>query len=342
MGSRLALLACLTLAGCPDLPETVPEGALADEGAPDLADALALELPVCAGGVLAAFEPEAVLPPTADSEGWLAPEGDTLAAIAGSWDSLLEGQPMLAVGMVAVVGYELCRGEDDESDLILWRSSVPGTGRALFSWRFRDARAAIVEAPHAFADPSGPTQAVEVFVTTGARGLVSGGSHPCANAEEPLCGGGSPMCEARSAASDPVTNDASIFQLGHELFADTWPGDWVISLQAMDEDGLALSDGTLSGADDGAAAAIGAEVLAAMPQTVVTSCNGLLGASPGRRFCGTEGVQARHANDAADVCGPEAPAPSGRYLQIARSAEARAQAETLATAIDRGLALHGR
>ena len=137
MRSRLALLLpALALAGCPDLPDPL---AVDEEppGADDLPDEVAMELPVCEGGVLNAFSAEAVQPPQAGSDGWLAPETDTLAAIRGSWTALMDADPLLAVGMVAVVGYQLCRGQDDEDDLVLWRPAVQGTGRALFTVRFR-------------------------------------------------------------------------------------------------------------------------------------------------------------------------------------------------------------
>lgn len=342
MSRALPLLATLLLAGCPDLPEEVPVEDGSSDDVPDLAEEVVLELPVCDGGVLNAFAADAVQPPSDASSGWMPPEADTRAAIASSWAALTTSDPMLAVGTVAVVGYQLCRGEEAESDLVLWRPAVPGTGRALFAWRYRDARAVVIEAPHAFVDPEGPLGALLAFERTGGRGLIAAGTHPCANEEAPACGAGSGLCGGIPSESDASMNDTSIFQLAHELFSGSWSDDWIVSLQAMDEEGVALSDGTLATSMGGAAVAIGAEVLAESLTMLVTTCNGLQGAEPGRRYCGTEAVQARHSNDMIDICSDDAPKASGRYVQITQSPAARAQAEPLARAIDAGLATAAR
>lgn len=340
------LAAGLLLLGCPDIPAGTGAGAL-DPGdhvpkQPDLPDEVVLELPPCQGGVLNAFTSASVEPPEMESGGWLSPQSDTRAAIESSWNAVLDKEVILALGMAAVVGYELCRGENDESDLLLWRPSASRTGRALFAWRFRDSRSAIIETPHAFVDEDGSAGAIHVFEVTSARALIASGTHPCANPDDVPCGTGSAMCAGLPAASDAILNGYSIFQLAHELFAENWPADWVISLQAMDDEGVALSDGTLGNARGGAADSIGIELLVSLPDLPVTSCNELIGASPGQRYCGAETVQAMHTNGAEDVCGQESLEASGRYVQITNSAVARERVETMADAIDRGMAFAGR
>ena len=331
---RALILSAALLTGCPDVAGT--SDLLPPPLDPEVPPDVVFDLPVCEGGVLGAFETAVVAPPASDTSAWLAPEEDTRAAIRSSFDALIAGEAPLAVGNVAVVGYELCRGDADENDLVLWRSAIPGTGRALFAWRFRGAHPAIIESPHGFVDAAGPQTALRTFEVTGARALIVAGTHPCANRDD-TCGDGSAVCGGVPAASDGALNDASIFHLAHELFADRWADDWVISLQAMPDEGIAISDGTVSLSGDGAALRVGEAILTALPDQVVTSCNGLPGAERGARYCGTGAMQARHTNGALDPCEEEPAVGLGRYVQITRSPGTRAESDAVAQAIDAAL-----
>lgn len=342
---RLPLLAvcALALTGCPDRSPDIPFEDLAPSvDGPTLSEDVVLQLPICDGGVLVSFGPEAVAPPGPSSDGWLPPESDTLSGIQSSYLSLIEGDGMLAFAQVAVVGYTVCRGEGDEADLVLWRPASTGTGRAQFAWRWRDARPVLVEAPHAFADVAGPLAEIAAFHAAKARALISAGSHPCANAVPDGCGTESTLCNG-AAGADPLMNEGSVFHLAHELFSEDWPDDWVLSLQAMYDSGAALSDGTMQFVDGGSMVQIlGTELLVELDDTNVTSCNGLSGADPGRRFCGTGGVQARHSNGVADVCEEAPEDSSGRFLQVVRSPAVRARLDVVADALVRALDADGR
>jgi len=340
----LALALCaLALSGCPDPAPDVPFDDMEPwlDG-PTLSEEVVLDLPACEGSVLASFAPEAVDPPAPGSDGWLPPEPDTLSGVQSSYLTLLQGDGMLAVAQVAVVGYALCRGEGDEDDLVLWRPSFPGTGRAQFAWRYRDARPVIIEAPHAFADQGGPASELAAFDAARGRALIAAGAHPCANPEPAGCGTESTMCDG-AAGADPLMNEGSVFHLAHELFSEDWPEDWIVSLQAMSDSGAALSNGTYDFVRDGSVEALlGAELLAELHDTNVTSCNGLPGADPGRRFCGTGGLQARHSNGSSDVCEETPEAASGRWMQVARSPAVRARHSVAADALVRALDAAGR
>ena len=340
------LAAAALLLGCPDIPEGTGPGLIGPEvpvpDGPDVPDEVVLELPPCEGGVLNAFTSAAVDPPELESGGWLPPQSDTRAAIEGSWNALIENDAMLALGMAAVVGYQICRGENDESSLLLWRPSEARTGRALFSWRFRNARSVIIETPHAFVDEDGAAGAVRAFEVTSARALIASGTHPCSNPDDVPCGTGSAMCDGLPAASDAVLNGYSIFQLAHELFAENWSADWVVSLQAMPDEGVAISDGTLGTSRGGVADSVGIELLVNLPDLPVTSCNELNGANPAQRYCGDLTIQAMHTNGAEEVCGQEPLTASGRYVQITSSAIDRHRVDAIADAINRGMAFVGR
>ncbi len=331
---RALILSAILVTGCPDVEGTTE--LLPPPLDPEVPPEVVFDLPICEGGILGAFEAAEVAPPAPDTSAWLAPEEDTRSAIRSSFNALTAGETTLALGNAAVVGYELCRGDEDENDLVLWRSAVPGTGRALFAWRFRDARPAIIESPHGFVDAVGPQTALRTFDLTGARALIVAGTHPCANRDD-TCGEGSAVCGGVPAASDGALNHNSIFHLAHELFADRWADDWVVSLQAMPDEGVAISDGTVSFGGDGAALRVGEALLMALPDQVMTSCNGLPEADPGARYCGTGGMQARHANGAVEPCEEEPAWGLGRYVQITRSPGTRAESDAVAQAINEAL-----
>lgn len=338
---RALPLAFLLLAGCPDLPDPTivepdDEGPTFDEAPWVMDERVAWELPACAGGVLSALEADVVLPPASGSNGWMAPEDDTRASIVSSWNALMDGDAPLAVGLVAVVGYELCRGDDTESNLLLWRPRTGNTGRALIVWRWEDAAPLLVEAPHAFAGPDDLDAAITTFEATGARGLLVSGTHPCANAGTPACGT-SELCGGPS-ASDPVTNPRSVLHVAHEVFASTWPDDRVVSLVASEEGGVSISDGAIDGADSGAlVASLGGSFQAMFPDESITSCGAAGDLTVEQRSCASASVQARATNGAEDACVDLPSSIDGRFVQVAASSEVRAQTLPFALAVSGGV-----
>lgn len=339
---RALPLALLLLAGCPDLPdptalEPEEDGPIFREAPWVMDERVAWELPPCDGGVLSALEADVVLPPAPDSNGWMAPEDDTRASIVSSWNALMDGDAPLAVGLVAVVGYELCRGDDVEGDLLLWRPRTGNTGRALIVWRWEGAASLVIEAPHAFAGSDDLDAAITTFELTGARGLLVSGTHPCANAGTPACGS-SEYCGGPS-ASDPVTNPRSVLHVAHEVFASTWPEDRVISLVASEEEGVSISDGAVDGADSGALVeSLGVSIQDRFPDEPVTSCGAAGDLTIEQRSCASASVQARAANGAVDACLDLPPSIDGRFVQVAASPGVREQTLSLALAISGGVA----
>jgi hypothetical protein len=337
---RLPLLfAALVAAGCPDLPDTEPTDltdgiAGADDVVEGPGEETILDLPPCSFSVINAFTAEEVQPPEAGSEGWMPPEADTLAAIEASADALLSMEPEIALGQTAVVGYTMCRGLGEEDRLVLWRPAYPGTGRALFAWRFGQVSDVIIEAPHAWASPATMEQAITLFQSTNARALIAGGSHPCANLEEMGCGADA-MCGGDVApASNPAQNEDTVFHVGHRLFTERFPDSWVVSVVPMDDDGVSVSNGTTGPAAPGSAAEqVGLALMDALADEPVTSCNEFPGAFVEDRACGMDSVQAHHLNGAEEACSSEPLESTGRYVQLSQSAAVQVRGLTIADAI---------
>lgn len=337
----LFLSALLLLSGCPDLPEELPvdtsggiDGTDPDTGVDGNVQEALRALPPCSISILDAFSEDEVQPPDEASGGWLAPEEDTLAAIQASFDALRNVEPEVAIGQTAVVGYTICRGDGGEGNSVLWRPAWPGTGRALFAWRFGVANDLIVEAPHAWASPGTMEQALRLFQETKARALIAGGSHPCSNLDTVGCGTDTVCGGGQALASDPARNDATVFQLAHEMVADRYPTAWIVSLQPLDDSGVSISNGTLGEAQAGSAAeAVGQALMDALPGELVTSCNTFEGAVVEERACGVDSVQARHVNGAMDICSADPVESSGRYVQLSQSPTVQERVLTVADAI---------
>jgi len=337
---RLPLLfAALVAAGCPDLPDQQPTDLTDGIAGVDLpvdgpGEEAILDLPPCSFSVINAFTAEEVQPPEAASEGWLPPEADTLAAIEASADALLSLQPEIAMGQTAVVGDTMCKGIGEEGRLVLWRPAYPGTGRALFAWRFGLVADVIIEAPHAWASPATMEQAITLFQETNARALIAGGSHPCANLEEQGCGADT-LCGGDVApASNPAQNEDTVFHVGHRMFTERFPDSWVVSVVPMDDEGVSVSNGTAGPAAPGSAAEqVGLALMDALANEPITSCNEFPGAFVEDRACGLDSVQARHLNGAEEACSAEPVQTSGRYVQLSQSAAVQERGLTVADAI---------
>ncbi|MEE2828052.1 MAG: hypothetical protein VX498_02595 [Myxococcota bacterium] len=284
------------------------------------------DLPACEGGVIAAFTDEEIQPPASNSEEYQVPSGDTLEAVEASILALMAGQGALAAAEVAVVGYELCRGEGNESGTALWRPLLPGTGRALFAWRATGARPLIVGVPHANFEALTLEEGVDMFDQLDARALVVTGTHRCANTELGGCDGSTSVCgsSAPYRISDMAHSVDTVYQVAHEVFADTFPEDTVLSLHGMAGDGISLSSG-VSGpvAPDSMHAQLGTLLLLSFADADITSCNSFPGASVQQRLCGSTNVQGRHVNGSSEPCDTPAEEISGRFLHLEQDAEVR-------------------
>jgi hypothetical protein len=284
-------------------------------------------LPVCDGGVLAAFTDDAIQAPVADSEEYQPPAGDILEAIEASIDALIAGEGVQAAAEVAVVGYELCRGEGDEAGLALWRPTQAGTGRTLFAWRAVDARSLIVGVPHANFEALTLQEGVDMFDELDARALIVTGTHRCANADPAGCDGNSSVCTGESAPyreSDMAHAAGSIFQVAHEVFVDTFPEDIVMSLHGMSGFGISISSGVLGQVeDDSFHSQFATLLLFSFADEDITSCNPYPGGSTQQRLCGTTNIQGRYVNGSEEPCNTSADEISGRFIHLEQSLEVR-------------------
>ena len=305
----------------------------------DVVDDPTLGLPACEGSVLAAFSLAEIDPPDADSEGYLVPGADTLEAVSASVETLIgDGDAELAMAQVAVVGYELCRGEGAEAGTALWRPVESGSGRALFAWRAVGARPLIVGVPHPSFELHTLTEGVALFDQLDARALIASGTHRCANSAEAGCDGTTGVCgtdDSPYPISDMAHSEDTVYQVAHELFADLFEQDPVLSLDGMAGEGISLSNGTTDPTDADSSEALLAQALAdAFPGEYVTVCNEHDDATLDQRFCGTTNVQGRYVNGSATPCTQPAAAASHRFWHLEQSLEVRENAGAVVEAID--------
>jgi hypothetical protein len=301
-------------------------------------------LPPCQGGVTTAFTNDELSPPGPDSDGYLRTSPDTLAAVANSLQALLDGDYQIALGLAALVDFELCSGEGAEYGTALWRARPLNggvtTGRTLFAWRSLDARPLIVGVPHPWFETNTLEQGVQAFHELQARALIVSGTHRCANSSESPCSGTTGVCGGDPGAqayreSDMAHMDATVYQRIHEVLSEHYSEDWVISLHGMSDDGISISNGTLEDSlADSPEALLGTALAAAFPAEPVTSCNDWPGATVYTRLCGTTNTQGRYLNSSADPCGEEATLSSGRFIHLEQSALIRQQPQTVLDAID--------
>jgi hypothetical protein len=297
-----------------------------------------LSLEPCAGGVLDAFTDESILPPGSESEEYSVPAGDVLEAIESSVEALVSDQGLLAAAEVAVVGYELCRGEDEEAGIALWRPLQPGTGRALFAWRAVAARPLIVGVPHANFEQLTLEEGVAMFDQLDARALIVTGTHRCANEAAAGCDGNTSVCSGESGPyreSDMAHVEDSVFQVAHEALSSIFEEDIVMSLHGMSGLGISISSGVLGQvADDSFHSLFATELLLSFADEDITSCNPYPGGSTQQRLCGTTNVQGRFVNGSESPCDTPAEEISGRFIHLEQSLEVRQQYDEIIEDLD--------
>jgi len=308
------LLVPLTLcAGCADR-----EPAFDDDDADD-DTTTPLALPACETGVIGAFTEHEIDPPQPDSEGYVPPSTDALQQMRDTLQSLLAGDHEAALAGAAQLEYELCAGLGDEEGLVLMRPRARGAGHALFAWRTQGARPLILGSPHSWLELGTLDECVDAFQQIGARLLIATGTHRCANAAPAGCDGSTEVCGAYEPyrESDMAHVVDGHYQVFHEVFADHFADDWVLSVHGFPFFGISVSNGTHDAAAEGTPVALfGAALMEQYPDENVTSCSAWPGADVDYRYCGTTNVQGRYVNGSPDPCDEGADTASERFIHL--------------------------
>ena len=287
-------------------------GGCADEEAPfddDDDDDATVSLPTCDGGVMAAFDEDEIDPPEPDSEDYAPPGQDTLDAFRTALQAQLDGDTEAALEQAGEAGYEICAGTGDESDLVLFRPQTRGSGHALFALRSEDARPLILGAPHVWLEYGVLEEAVATFEQVHGRALIITGNHRCSNAGPAGCDGTTSVCGSSEPyrESDQAHVVDSHYHVAHEVLADHFADEWVMSMHGFWMSGVSVSNGTHDATDPDSPVALFAGALRDhLPGEYVTACNPGTDAPTDVRYCGTTNVQGRHVNGSPDPCNTEA------------------------------------
>lgn len=315
-GRVLFLFAGLTAAlaiGCPADDDVTDD----DDTPPvDLLEGL----PACSSGILSSMNIDSIDPPGGGSEGYAAPTPTTLSAFRESVEALLAARSDDALAAAGDAGYELCRGEGGEVDLAHWRPTGEPAGQAHVIFRATGARPLILGNPHSWLEYGTLDECVSMFDQIDARALIVTGTHRCANDAYTPCDGTTSVCSAstdRYRESDMAHAVDSTFQVAHEVLADHFTQDWVISVHGFYLGGISLSNGTSNPSAAGQPVALlGAALTDAYPGEEVTSCNEFPGAQVDVRFCGTTNVQGRYVNGSPQPCTQAASNAAERFMHL--------------------------
>lgn len=282
-----------------------------------------------------AFTREQIAPPTADSNRYTVPSAGRRVALESSIVSFLAGDIASATAWAISAEYLLCRGTEEQSDLVLWRPPA-GEGQARIVLRAGPARPLIFEAPHPFYDSGTLEQAAYLFDRLDARVLIVSGTHRCANEESSGCNGTTTACGGTGPfrISDMAHTEESLFHTAHRTFAEHFGSDWVVGLHGMGAGGASVSDGTKDPTSATSPAAKVASALAARFDGVST-CNSYSGGVPvDSHLCGTTDVQGRHLNGVSNACTQEAGAASQRFVHLEQSRAVRGALSEVAAAFE--------
>lgn len=298
---------------------------LVNPGAPP--SCLHAALPACGFSVPGAFSAAEIDPPGRNSGDFQPADAAQLADLDRSLLAALGGDAATAVLDAAAGGYELCAGSGAEAGLVLWRPNVAGTGQALWALRTSPhAAPLIVETPHPFYDLDTLAEGRLFFETLEARVLLSSGTHRCGSFVSSPCSGTTSVCgsSAPYRISDMTHVDEALFQVAHEVLAEHFAADWVVSVHGMGGDGVSLSNGTTQPvAPDDPVALFAAALADTFPDESITTCNAYPGATVDARLCGTTNTQGRHLNGSPDACSVAASTASERFLHLEQSRDVR-------------------
>jgi hypothetical protein len=293
-------------------------------------------LPTCASPLLDAFTEGAMDPPGWASNDYVIPDLTPRASLAQSVEAALIGDAETALQAALDAGYGLCA----EGSMLLW-SAPSASGHAALALRTHpEAIDLIVETPHSFFDANTLGEGVVVFERSGARALLSSGTHRCASDSFSGCAGSTPVCALTSTEdfriSDMAHTETSFFHAAHVALSEGLPETTVVQLHMFLEPGASVSNGTSDPTTPDTPSARLVEALAeALPTQLVTSCNDYGAGNDIPRVCGTSNTQGRHLNGSSDACQESGPAASGRFIHLEQNLSvidrARAVADALAT-----------
>jgi hypothetical protein len=303
----LALL--LALLGCAEEEDMTP----GDD------DDATVTLPTCAGGVMAAFTEDEIDPPQPDSEDYPPPGQDALDALRDGLQAFLDDDLEGAMERVGDAGYEVCAGTGDEEDLVLFRPDTAGSGHALFAVRTTSARPLILGAPHVWLEYGVLEEAVATFEQVDGRALIITGNHRCSNDSPAGCDGSTTVCGSSEPyrESDMAHVVDSHYHVAHEVLADHFADDWVMSMHGFWMTGVSVSNGTHEPTEpDTPVALFAGALMDTLPGEYVTACSTGTDAPRDVRYCGTTNVQGRYVNGSPDPCYAEAAVAAERFIHL--------------------------
>ncbi|MCA9554536.1 MAG: LruC domain-containing protein [Myxococcales bacterium] len=275
------------------------------------------------------FERDAIAPPGPSSNGYRPPEDESRLQVARSLLAVAAGNGGRATLEAEDGGYQVCRAPREP--VAVWRPVSSGRGRALLAWRVEGGRPVLIGAPHPNYEVGTLQQALQMFEVLPGRALMVSGTHRCASEATSECSGLTAVCtddDAPFRVSDMAHTTESIYQTAHEVLADLYPEDWVVSLHGMGDEGVSLSDGTLAPLrETDALARVLQGFLQLFPAENITACNPQPWAPVDTRLCGTTNAQGRYLNGAADACSMASEQSAGRFVHLEQSRAVREQAE---------------
>ena len=301
----------------------------ASQSTPEAVDAgLYTALPTCPATLAELFSKAVIMPPKSNSGVFNPAPIERRQALESAVRALVTGDLATAQTQAQVAAYDLCRSDDEGSEVIVARPSVAGEGHAVLAWRLSPAVPLIVEAPHAWHDADTDIEGLEMFLTLDARALIVSGIYRCSSLVASPCDGYTTACTgvpSRYTESDAAHNDELLFQSAHVALAESFSDDFVVSLHGFGDTGASVSNSTPSAAPaaDSLHIRLVDALQAALPGEKITSCQDYPGAPFEKRMCGSENVQARHVNGSADICGQNASTTSNRFVHVEQSRAVR-------------------
>lgn len=300
-------------------------------------DTVAPELPICGGGVIAAFTEDEIDPPQPDSGDYAPPDADALDALRGGLSAFLEGDVAVTLQRTGDAGYEVCAGTGDEDGLVLFRPDTRGSGHALFAVRTSAARPLILGAPHVWLEYGVLEEAVATFEQVDGRALIITGNHRCSNDTPAGCDGSTSVCGSSEPyrESDMAHVVDSHYQVAHEVLAGHFADDWVMSMHGFWMSGVSVSNGTHQSTEsDTPVALFAGALMEALPGEYVTACSAGTDAPRDVRYCGTTNVQGRHVNGSPDPCNAEATEAVERFIHLEQFVTIWADPQPVIDALD--------
>ncbi len=265
------------------------------------------DLPICEDTLRYSFSIPNIDPPSRDSNHYSPPPSTAEKLLLESINALLDDDDAIVARSVvelpnaANLDYILCRDPDDPT-VVRWEPRVEGTGTARFALRIGEARNIIIGVPHGRYELYTMTQGVELFEDLAARALIVNGAHRCTNTSHSGTKGQTSVCGKwefyRDSDLAHVRN--SIFQWVHQILADRFYNDWVISIHGKSGSGIHVSNGTTCAISETIPSAM---LVSEMEKDAILKTEGIKSCNlfPGVRkitteLCGTSNVQGRYLN----------------------------------------------